>query len=74
MSATYIEEGELLGEAFNDGPAQFDDATPELDLMPAGTITARWDRQDGQAVIDFMGSSMASYTLGSNYTFIVERM
>ena len=38
LDATYIEEGELLGEAFNDGPAQYDDPTiNEIDLMPSGT-------------------------------------
>lgn len=32
------------------------------------------DRELGQAVLDLLGSSMASYTLGDTYTFVVERM
>ena len=35
---TYLTAGELLGEAFNDGPAQVDAATAgKIGLMPAGT-------------------------------------
>lgn len=32
------------------------------------------DRELGQAVIDFLGGAMAHYTLGTKYTFVVERM
>ena len=31
------------------------------------------DRELGQAVIDFLGGAMANYTLGTKYTFVVER-
>jgi len=36
-NATYIEEGELLNEAFNDGPAAYDTAGKKIQLMPSGT-------------------------------------
>lgn len=32
------------------------------------------DRELGQAVLDLLGNSMAHYTLGDIYTFVVERM
>jgi len=39
-----------------------------------GVSIATEDAELGQAVVDFLGSSMAHYVLGSNYTFIIERM
>jgi hypothetical protein len=32
------------------------------------------DRELGHAVADILGGTMASYTLGTSYTFVVERM
>jgi hypothetical protein len=32
------------------------------------------DAEIGYAVVDFLGSTMAHYTLGTSYAFVVERM
>lgn len=42
-SRTFIEAGELLSEAFNDGPAFWDSSTATIDLIPA--VGARLDTQ-----------------------------
>lgn len=39
-----------------------------------GTSIVTEDHELGQAVVDFLGGAMAHYTLGTKYTFVVERM
>jgi hypothetical protein len=46
---------------------------PETGVL-LGLSIVTTDRELGQAVIDFFGSAMANYTLGTKYTFVVERM
>lgn len=46
---------------------------PESGVLLGISIVTE-DRELGQAVIDFLGEAMTSYTLGTKYTFVVERM
>ncbi len=46
---------------------------PETGVL-LGISIATEDAELGNAVLDLLGGAMASYALGSNYTFIVERM
>jgi len=45
---------------------------PEAGVLLGISIVTE-DRELGQAVIDFLGGAMANYTLGTKYTFVVER-
>lgn len=46
---------------------------PESGVLLGISIVTE-DRALGQAMVDLLGSAMASYTLGDTYTFVVERM
>ena len=46
---------------------------PETGVLLGISIVTE-DRALGHAVMDFFGTAMARYTLGTKYTFVVERM
>ncbi len=46
---------------------------PETGVLLGISIVTE-DAELGYAVVDFLGGTMAHYTLGTSYTFVVERM
>ena len=46
---------------------------PETDLLLGISIVTE-DAELGYAVVDFLGGEMAHYTLGTSYTFVIDRM
>lgn len=63
-SRTFIEAGQLLSEAFNDGPATFNSSGNKLTLIPAGTpLNAQLACERGEATTAGCGP----YDITSNY-------
>jgi len=74
-NATYIEQGALLSEAFNDGPAFFNTTDNEIDLMASNTNLIPWveceKREDCGAAAGADAASTTGYLQDTRDWFAV---